>query len=90
MSKGDEQLLAVISTLLQLILLSYFNFHNRIYLTFGIANKYGNEIKSITVTRMIVPCCGGLEYAVKTAIKASGKDIPLRVVTIDTKGNIVA
>ena len=50
----------------------------------------GNEIKSITVTRMIVPCCGGLEYAVKTAIKASGKDIPLQVVTIDTKGNIVA
>lgn len=50
----------------------------------------GNEIKSITVTHMIVPCCGGLEYAVKTAIKASGKDIPLQVVTIDTKGNIVA
>lgn len=50
----------------------------------------GNEIKSITVTRMIVPCCGGLEYAVKSAIKASGKDIPLQVVTIDTKGNIVA
>lgn len=50
----------------------------------------GNEIKSITVTRMIVPCCGGLEYAVKTAIKASGKGIPLQVVTIDTKGNIVA
>lgn len=50
----------------------------------------GNEIKSITVTRMIVPCCGGLEYAVKSAIKASRKDIPLRVVTIDTKGNIVA
>lgn len=50
----------------------------------------GNEIKSITVTRMIVPCCGGLEYAVKSAIKASGKDILLRVVTIDTKGNIVA
>lgn len=50
----------------------------------------GNEIKSITVTLMIVPCCGGLEYAVKTAIKASGKDIPLQVVTIDTKGNIVA
>lgn len=50
----------------------------------------GNEIKSITVTRMIVPCCGGLEYAVKTAIKASRKDIPLQVVTIDTKGNIVA
>ena len=50
----------------------------------------GNEIRSITVTRMIVPCCGGLEYAVKTAIKTSEKDIPLRVVTIDTKGNIVA
>ena len=50
----------------------------------------GNEIKSITVTRMIVPCCGGLEYAVKTAVKASRKDIPLQVVTIDTRGKIVA
>lgn len=48
-----------------------------------------NEIKSITLTRMIVPCCGGLEYAVKMAVDASGKKIPVNVVTIDTKGNIV-
>jgi NAD-dependent dihydropyrimidine dehydrogenase PreA subunit len=48
-----------------------------------------NEIKSITVTRMIVPCCGGLEFAVKTAIENSGKDIPLKVVTIDTIGNMI-
>lgn len=48
-----------------------------------------NLIASITVTRMIVPCCGGLEFAVKTAIENSGKDIPVNVVTIDTLGNIV-
>lgn len=48
-----------------------------------------NDIKSITLTRMIVPCCGGLEYAVKMAVEASGKKIPVNVVTIDTKGNMV-
>lgn len=47
-----------------------------------------NTINSVTVTRMIVPCCGGIEYAVKEAIKNSGKDIPLRVVTMDLNGNI--
>lgn len=47
-----------------------------------------NTINSITVTRMIVPCCGGIEYAVKEAIKSSGKDIPLRIVTMDLNGNI--
>jgi ferredoxin len=47
-----------------------------------------NTINSITVTRMIVPCCGGIEYAVKEAIKNSGKDIPLRIVTMDLNGNI--
>lgn len=41
-----------------------------------------NEIKSITLTRMAVPCCGGLEYAVKQAISDSGKDISLSVFTI--------
>jgi len=49
----------------------------------------GNDIKSVTVTRMTVPCCGGLPLAVNTAIKLSGKDIPLNIVTIDPKGNIV-
>lgn len=48
-----------------------------------------NSIKSVTVTRMEVPCCGGIEYAVATALKNSGKDIPLQVVTISTEGNIL-
>lgn len=47
-----------------------------------------NEINSITVTRMEVPCCGGIENAVKQAIKNSGKNIPLHVVTITTDGKI--
>ncbi len=45
-----------------------------------------NTIRSITLTRMEVPCCGGLEYAVKQAIAASGRDIPLKVVTIGING----
>ena len=48
-----------------------------------------NEIKSITVVRMTVPCCGGLTYAVENALTASGKDIPLQVVTISPDGQIV-
>ena len=47
-----------------------------------------NNIKSITVVRMTVPCCGGLPYAVETALAASGKDIPLRVVTVSPDGQI--
>ena len=39
----------------------------------------GNDIRSVTLLRMEVPCCGGLEHAVKTALAASGKDIPLTV-----------
>ena len=50
--------------------------------------KY-NDIRSITVTRMTVPCCGGLSYAVKTAIENSGKDIPLHIVTISPNGQII-
>lgn len=49
----------------------------------------GNNIRSITVTRMTVPCCGGLSYAVQTALQQSGKDIPLRIVTISPDGKIV-
>lgn len=49
-----------------------------------------NDIRSITVTRMTVPCCGGLPYAVQNALKASGKDIPLSVVTIDLNGKIIS
>ena len=47
-----------------------------------------NDIKSVTVTRMEVPCCGGMEMAVKDAITASGKDIPCRIVTISIDGKI--
>ncbi len=48
-----------------------------------------NDIKSVTVVRMEVPCCGGIEYAVKKALQASGKFIPWRIVTISTSGNII-
>lgn len=47
------------------------------------------DIRSITVVRMQVPCCGGLPFAVKTALEASGKDIPMETVIIDPKGNIL-
>ncbi len=49
----------------------------------------GNDIKSVTVARMEVPCCGGLENAVKNALQASGKFIPWQVVTISTDGRIL-
>ena len=48
-----------------------------------------NDIKSVTIVRMQVPCCGGLENAAKTALKNSGKFIPWQVVTISTDGRIV-
>lgn len=48
-----------------------------------------NEIKSVTVVRMEVPCCGGIEYAVKTALQRSGKMIPWQVVTISATGEIL-
>ena len=48
-----------------------------------------NEIKSVTVVRMEVPCCGGIENAVKNALMASGKFIPWQVVTISTDGRIL-
>ena len=50
--------------------------------------KY-NNIRSITVTRMTVPCCGGLSHAVKTALENSGKNIPLHIVTISPDGKIM-
>jgi hypothetical protein len=49
-----------------------------------------NDIKSITLTRMTVPCCGGMEYAIKRAIEASGKVIPLEVAVISPDGSIAA
>lgn len=48
-----------------------------------------NDIRSVTVTRMTVPCCGGLPYAVKTAVEHSGKKIPVRVITISPNGQIM-
>ncbi|MBE6969107.1 MAG: ferredoxin [Ruminococcaceae bacterium] len=48
-----------------------------------------NDIRSITVTRMTVPCCGGLPYMVQLALEQSGKDIPLRVVTVTPQGELV-
>ena len=48
-----------------------------------------NSIRSVTVVRMEVPCCGGLEHAVKTALSDSGKMIPWQVVTISVDGEIL-
>ena len=48
-----------------------------------------NDIKSVTIVRMEVPCCGGLQYAAETALKASGKFIPWQVVTISRDGQIL-
>ena len=48
-----------------------------------------NTIQSITVVRMVVPCCGGIEHATKKALQISGKEIPCRVVTISTDGKIL-
>ncbi len=47
-----------------------------------------NDVKSVTVVRMEVPCCGGLEFAAKKALQESGKEIPLQVVTIRTDGTV--
>ena len=47
-----------------------------------------NEINSVTVVRMEVPCCGGLEFAVKKALQQSGKFIPWQVVTVRIDGSI--
>ncbi|MGI6030224.1 MAG: ATP-binding protein [Eubacteriales bacterium] len=48
-----------------------------------------NEIQSVTVVRMEVPCCGGLEMAVKKALQDSGKWIPWQVVTISVDGRVL-
>ena len=48
-----------------------------------------NDIKSVTVVRMEVPCCGGLEHMAKEALKSSGKFIPWQVVTISLDGKII-
>lgn len=48
-----------------------------------------NDIQSVTVVRMEVPCCGGIDHAVRTALQASGKLIPWQVFTISTDGRIL-
>ncbi len=47
-----------------------------------------NDIKSVTVVRMEVPCCGGIQTAVQKALDASGKNVPLNVTVISTDGKI--
>ena len=48
-----------------------------------------NNIRSITLVRMTVPCCGGLPFAAQRALEQSGKDIPFHVVTLDPSGQVV-
>ena len=48
-----------------------------------------NSIQDVVLTRMHVPCCGGMERAVKSAIEKSGKKLPLRVITINADGDII-
>ena len=48
-----------------------------------------NDIKSVTVVRMEVPCCGGIERAAVTALQNSGKFIPWQVVTVSRDGRIL-
>ena len=49
-----------------------------------------NDIQSLTVARMQVPCCGGIELAARKALKESGKLIPWHVVTLATDGRILS
>lgn len=49
-----------------------------------------NEVKSITVLRMEVPCCGGMEYAVAKALEQSGKKLPMEVTVIGIDGDILS
>ena len=48
-----------------------------------------NNIQSVTIVRMEVPCCGGLEMAAKKALQSSGKFLPWQVITISIYGNII-
>ena len=51
---------------------------------------FANTIRSITVLRMQVPCCGGLPFAVKNALEACGKEIPLQIVTLSPNGDVIS
>lgn len=48
-----------------------------------------NDIRTVTLTRMEVPCCGGLEYALRRALEESGKDIELEVKTVSIDGRLL-
>ena len=48
-----------------------------------------NDIRSVTVVRMEVPCCGGLEFAVRRALENCGKAVPCRVVTVSVDGKVL-
>lgn len=48
-----------------------------------------NAIRSVTLVRMEVPCCCGLEFAARRALEQSGKNIPLRVATISLQGELL-
>ena len=47
-----------------------------------------HDIKSITIARMEVPCCGGVNYVIEQALEKSGKSIPVKVYTISINGEI--
>ena len=49
-----------------------------------------NDIRSLTIIRMEVPCCGGIEYAATEALKTSGKFLPWQVKTISTDGRLLS
>ena len=49
-----------------------------------------NDIRSVTVVRMTVPCCGGLSFAVRSALEAADKKIPLQIVTVSPDGKIIS
>lgn len=49
-----------------------------------------NEIRSVTVVRMEVPCCGGIEMAARRALDHSGKEIPCQVVTVSVEGKLLS
>ncbi len=48
-----------------------------------------NDIRSVSIVRMEVPCCGGIQYATQNALQASGKFIPWQVATISTDGRLL-
>ena len=48
-----------------------------------------SDVRSITVVRMTAPCCGGLPFAVKTALQNAEKDIPVNIITLSPNGQII-